>query len=224
MVNETPIQALTRMTTGYQVSQAIHAAAELGIADELASGPRTSGEVAATVGSDPNATYRLMRALAAVGVFEEGPDRIFSLTPIGDHLRSDSPTSVRDWAVWIGQESFWNTWGKLTTGIQTGRTVFPQVHGKSVWEYRAERPQLSAIFDRAMSAITASRRWRGPGRLRLLAVRCDCGHRRRQRRTAGPGPAGESVRSWDPVRSAARRNGECARGCRRGGSLRDRRR
>jgi hypothetical protein len=142
------------MINGYQVSQALHVAADLGIADQLGAEPRASDEIAAAVGADPGATYRLMRALAAVGIFEEHAQRKFSHTGLGEYLRSDHPTSIRDWAVWIGQESFWGAWGNLTIGVRTGKNVFPQIYGKNVWEYRSERPELSAKFDRAMQAIS----------------------------------------------------------------------
>jgi Dimerisation domain len=74
---------LVRMITEYRVTQAIHVAATLGIADLLADGPRTSDELADSAGADPDALYRLLRALASVGVFREEDGRRFALTPVG---------------------------------------------------------------------------------------------------------------------------------------------
>ena len=68
---------------GFQVSQAIHVAATLGLADHLADGPRTSDELAAATDSHAGSLYRLLRALASVGVFDEDESRRFSLTPMG---------------------------------------------------------------------------------------------------------------------------------------------
>lgn len=59
------------LINGYRVSQAIHAAGALGIADRLADGPVASDDLAAATSSDPRSLYRLLRLLAAVGIFRE---------------------------------------------------------------------------------------------------------------------------------------------------------
>jgi hypothetical protein len=143
---------LLQMVNGFQASQALHVAAVLGIADKLSDGPRSSDDVADEVGADPRTAYRLMRALAAIGVLREERDRIFSLTNVGEYLRSDVPGSLSAWTIFIGQESNWNAWGNLLLGVKTGENVFPQVHGTTVWKYRADRPELSAIFNRSTEA------------------------------------------------------------------------
>ena len=155
MPEQSPRASLLQLVNGFQVSQAIHVAAVLGIADMLKDGPRTIDDIARNTETEPGATYRLMRALAAVGVLLEEAGRVFSLTPVGACLRGDGPGSLRDWAIFIGHESNWNTWGSLLLGVKSGENVFPQVHGTSVWKYRADRPELSAIFDRA-TAVTKS--------------------------------------------------------------------
>jgi DNA-binding IclR family transcriptional regulator len=73
-------QQLDQMITGYWISQAIYAAAKFGIADHLNGGPKTVGELAGATSTDPDALYRLLRALASVGIFTEGESRRFSLT------------------------------------------------------------------------------------------------------------------------------------------------
>jgi DNA-binding HxlR family transcriptional regulator len=100
---ERPVETLLRLIGGYQVSQAIHVAASLGIADALAEGPRTSDEIAAATETHPDTLYRLLRALASVGIFEEDDGRRFSLTPVGDSLRSDAPATLAGWAAFIGR-------------------------------------------------------------------------------------------------------------------------
>src|SRR5262245_55983308 len=82
-------QQLDQMITGYWISQAIYAAAKVGIADHLKDGPKTVGELASATSTDPEALYRLLRALASVGLFTEGESRHFSLTPLAELLRSD---------------------------------------------------------------------------------------------------------------------------------------
>ena len=145
-----------RLVNGYQVSQAIHVAAELGIADLLAEGARSSDDLAAAAGADGDSLYRLLRALASVGVLHEDDGRVFSLTPVGDQLRSDVPGSLHGWAVFVGQPSFWQVWSNLLYSVQTGENAFRHVHGQDVWSYRAERPDESAIFDAAMKSRTGA--------------------------------------------------------------------
>ena len=82
-------QQLDQMITGYWISQAIYAAAKFGIADHLKDGPKTVGELAAATSTKPDALYRLLRALASVGIFTEGESRRFSLTPLAEPLRSE---------------------------------------------------------------------------------------------------------------------------------------
>jgi hypothetical protein len=151
-----PLAELRRLVNGYQVSQAIHVAATLGIADLLADGPRTSDELAAETGAHPRALYRLLRALASIGVFREEDDERFTLTPIGERLRSDVPDSIHGWAAFIGRPYHWQAWSDLLHSVRTGENAFAHVHGTDVWHYRAERPEESAIFDRAMETLTGA--------------------------------------------------------------------
>jgi hypothetical protein len=145
---------LRRLINGYQITQAVHVAAVLGIADLLADGPRTSDELAEATGTHAATLYRLLRALASVGVFEEADGKRFSLTPLGAGLRSDVPGSLAGWAAFVGRPSSWQTWGALLHSVRTGETAFPHVHGNEVWEYRAQHPDDQAAFDRAMIALT----------------------------------------------------------------------
>ena len=70
-----------------RVSQAIGVAAELGIADLLASGPRSADELAAATEVHGSARYRVLRLLASEGVFAETEDGRFVLTPRVEALR-----------------------------------------------------------------------------------------------------------------------------------------
>lgn len=150
---EHPLVTLNRMIRGFQLSQAIHVAAVLGIADLLRDGPRTSEELARATDAHPATLYRLLRALSAVGVFEEAPIRTFTLTPLSERLLTDRSDSIAGWAVLIGQEYFWNAWGNLLLGIKTGENIFPQLHdGMGVGEYREARPELNAVFNAAMTS------------------------------------------------------------------------
>jgi hypothetical protein len=149
-----PAEELRRLVNGHQVSQAIYVAATLGVADLLAGGPRASDDLARETDADPDALYRLLRALAAVGVLREEDGRRFALTELGEPLRSDVSGSVAGWAAFVGRPAFWASWGHLLHSVRTGENAFRHLHGTDVWTWRAERPEESAAFDRAMSALT----------------------------------------------------------------------
>src|SRR5262249_44331274 len=82
---------LLPMIFGYITSQAITVAAKLGVADLLINGAKTADQLAQTAGVQPRPLYRLLRALASVGVFAEDSAGRFSLTPLAEPLRSDAP-------------------------------------------------------------------------------------------------------------------------------------
>jgi hypothetical protein len=147
---------LLRLVNGYYVSQAIHVAASLGIADLLADGTRTSDDLAREAGADPETLYRLLRALASVGVLHEGDGRLFSLTPVGELLRSDVPGSLHGWAAYAGRPYFWAAWAELLHSVRTGENAFRHVYGQDIWSYRADRPDESVLFDAAMKALTGT--------------------------------------------------------------------
>src|SRR5262245_46116786 len=97
-----PSAELLRLVNGYRVSQALHVVATLDIADQLAGGPRTAGELARQTSTHDDTLYRLLRAVAAIGVLHEDGEQRFSLTPLGEGLRSDGIEGIRDWAVFVG--------------------------------------------------------------------------------------------------------------------------
>jgi hypothetical protein len=151
--SELPTVALRRLANGYQVTQAIHVAATLGIADLLRDGARDSETLAAATASDAPSLHRVLRALASVGVLHEDDDGRFALTAIGEGLRSDAPEPVGGWAAFVGRPYHWQAWGALLHAVRTGENAFRSVHGTDVWDYRASHPEESAIFDAAMTAI-----------------------------------------------------------------------
>jgi hypothetical protein len=143
---------LLRLVNGYQLSQAIHVAATLNLADHIGSSTRSSDELASLTRAHPQSLYRLLRALAAAGVLHEGDDRTFSLTDMGECLRSESVTPVGGWAAFIGRPNVWQAWGHLLHSVRTGENAYQDLHGQSVWQFRADHPEENAIFDRAMTS------------------------------------------------------------------------
>ncbi len=145
---------LRRMIVGYRLSQALHVAAKLGIADLLADGPRHAEELAGVTGSHPSSLYRVLRLLASEGVFEELEEGRFTLTPLAEPLRSDAPDSLRARAVFDGEEWNWHPWGNLLHSTKTGGSAFDCTYGVAVFDYLKETPEAATSFDSLMAAQT----------------------------------------------------------------------
>lgn len=154
-----PGEQLRLLINGYQVTQAIYVAVTLGLPDMLADGRRDVEALATETHTDPGSLYRLLRALAAVGVLGETLEddrRRFELTELGQLLRSDAPGSLAGWAAFVARPYHWDSWGDLVHSVRTGEAAFTAHHdGESIWTWRQRHPEESQIFDRAMSAIAA---------------------------------------------------------------------
>lgn len=151
-----PAAKLMDMICGHWIVAAIYSAAKLSLADRLAAGPRTSDDLAAEAGTHPDATYRVLRALAAVGIFEERPDRVFALNELGDLLRADHPQSVRDVALFQGAQPHWKGWGNFLYSVQTGKSAFEHVHGKPFFDYCQGDAEFAAAFNGAMTCFSVT--------------------------------------------------------------------
>jgi hypothetical protein len=150
MPGEPPTVTLRRLVNGYQVTQAIHVAAVLGIADLLADGRRSRrGERRARAVAAPRAAGARQHRRPA-----RGDDGRFSLTEVGHCLRSDAPDPVGGWAAYVGGHAHFAAWGNLLQAVRTGESAFRSVHGADVWEYRARHPEDGARFDQAMTDNT----------------------------------------------------------------------
>ena len=144
--NLPPPVAIFRLITGYYVSRAIHVVAKLGIADLLASGPQAVDDLASKTGTDRPSLFRLLRALASLGVFAEEPGQCFRLTPAAEPLRRDVPGS--QWAMAVMMSSAmtyqWGLSGLFWFVVPNGFAVI-------------------AIFALAWGGSALLYRWKGAG-------------------------------------------------------------
>ena len=151
MTSSNPAAELVLLVTGYRVSQAIHVAATLGIADIIKDGAASASDLAVATNSHAGALYRVLRALAAAGVFHEDDKKRFSLTPLGECLRSDAERPIAAYASFVGRPHQWQAWGSLSHSVRTGENAYRHVHGIGLWDYLVEHPGEAVIFDRAMT-------------------------------------------------------------------------
>lgn len=151
-----PPEALLSLILGKWYGQAITTAAQLGIADLLGDGPRTAEEVAHASGANPEAIYRIMRCLGAVGVLRETAAKTFELTPIGAALRKDAPGSLAGLAAYEGAKCNLEACAELTHSARTGRSAFTKAHGMPIFEWMPNHPEEAAIYNSAMASLTTT--------------------------------------------------------------------
>jgi len=143
---ELPPSAVLMQMANPLISRAIHAAAALDIADELAAGARTVEELANVTGTHAPSLHRLLRALASVGIFAEQADGRFDLTPLAQPLRSDAPDTVRPF-LFVTGEVAGPAVAELEYSVRTGQPAFDHARGVSWWEYFAADAKAATVHD-----------------------------------------------------------------------------
>jgi O-methyltransferase domain len=129
---------------GGLTTRALGLAADHGVARALADGPRSVDELAAASGADPDVLYRLLRALASDGIFEEVEPGVFAHTEASELLTDDG---WNDFAHLFG-----STWLEAVAALDaSGEASFPNVFGEEFWAWLKTHPTERAAFDSAMA-------------------------------------------------------------------------
>jgi hypothetical protein len=142
------------MIGGYRLTQLLYVAAKRGIADLLYDGPQSSQALAQATQTHPRALYRVLRALASLGVLAEDQAQCFHLTPLADLLRTEVPGSLRDYAIFYGEERIWHAEGALLFSVQTGQAAFNHVHGMGPFDYYSQHAEAAAGYNAAMTNVS----------------------------------------------------------------------
>lgn len=145
-----PAAIIRDLGTSYALSQALHVASTLGIADLVADGPKNSTELATATNAHAPSLYRVLRLLAGAGIFAEREDGRFDLTPAASLLRSDVPGSMRRLLLlWGGVE--YRAFGELMHSVKTGAPAFDHAYGMGVFQYLTQNPSAGKIFNEALT-------------------------------------------------------------------------
>jgi hypothetical protein len=152
--DDSRIPMLQQLIFGFFPSAVLSVAVRLRIPDLVADGPRSSDDLAATTDTHPPSLYRLLRALAYLGILEETDPGHFGLTDMGALLRSDVPGSMVATTQLFCGEGVWRSWGDLMAGVQTGRPSFERGIGLDPFAEFAQNAEASRNFNRAMSEGT----------------------------------------------------------------------
>src|SRR5690349_19091388 len=151
-----PYEVLFQMVIGKWISQALGTVVEIGVPEQLAKGARRCSDIAREAGVSEDGIYRLLRALASLGLFVESADRRFKLTGMGQLLRSDHSESLAGYARFTAHDITWRPWGRLGYSVKTGMPAFDHVFNASIFEHFSRNPEAAAVFDGAMTSISAT--------------------------------------------------------------------
>jgi DNA-binding transcriptional ArsR family regulator len=150
-----PEVSVLELITGAWLSQAVVAAARLGIADALADGPRTLSELARALDADPEALARLLRCLAEHGLFAEQKDGRYTQTRLSAALRSDVLRSLHGFAEFVGSNEHRAHWEALDEAVRTGTPQVGRLRGRDFFAFARAEPRFGAVFQRAMTSLSA---------------------------------------------------------------------
>ncbi|MGD1805586.1 methyltransferase [Dapis sp. BLCC M126] len=147
------LRTLLEAIRGYRISQCIYIAAKLGIADLLKDGEQNCDVLATATNTNKDAIYRLLRALASVGIFAETQPHYFQLTPLAAYLQSNVPNSLKAYAIMLGEEHY-QTWGNIMHSVQTGENAFENLYGMNFYEFFEQNSASAKTFDLAMTNLS----------------------------------------------------------------------
>jgi hypothetical protein len=149
-----PHAKMLNLVIGHWVSRLLQVAAHLNIADLLKAGPRTAEQLAKATHVRAPQLYRVLRALASVGVFAETKGGRFKLTPLAATLQTGVPGSMRTSALMLNSDWQWDAWQKLLDGVAGDDVPFVKAHGMPVFEYLEKHPQDLAAFHDSATGLT----------------------------------------------------------------------
>ena len=151
-----PAEQLLQYATGYMVSSALYGVTALAIPDLLKAGAKNVAELATSTGTHEDSLYRVMRALASIGVFEENPARTFSLTAVSEPLCAGRPDSMRDMTLWLADPFHLEVYGQVSHALRTGETVPEKLYGLPCFDYLAKNKAVGDRFNNAMTGFSAT--------------------------------------------------------------------
>lgn len=139
---------------GFAVSQMLYVAARLNLADHLHRGPMSIDDLAVECSAKPEPLRRVVRALAAFGVFRIDEDGEVSNTALSEYLRMQTRGSLHDLAITYGEEQY-TAMGELYEAVKRGGSAFERVYRKPLFTYLTHNPDAANAFYGAQNAMAA---------------------------------------------------------------------
>ncbi|MFE6776597.1 methyltransferase [Streptomyces sp. NPDC057702] len=146
---------IVRLAFGSMAAQTLRAAIQLRVVERVGDTPRRAADVARDAGAAPQPMTRLLRALAGLGLLHEHAPGLFSVTPTGALLDDRRPESLASFVRMFTEPAIVRAWEDLEGSVRTGEIAFDTVFGTDFFSHLAQRPELNAEFNAAMSQATS---------------------------------------------------------------------
>ncbi len=147
---------LLQIGSAFWQSRVLYVAAVLDIATVLADDTLTAIEIAERVSAHPDPIYRMLRMLAAMGIFEESPHRSFRNNGVSAFLRADNPKNIRAIVLMHNSQEMSRPWyEQLEHGVRVGEAPFKLAHGDELFAYMDKHAEFDSLFSRAMDRVEA---------------------------------------------------------------------
>jgi O-methyltransferase domain/Dimerisation domain len=145
-----------QLLCGFEVSQALYVVAELGIATVLLEGPHRIAALAKRIDADADALERLIRFLAALGIFTTDGDDV-DVTELGRTLADHPAGSMRAVARYLMQTHY-APFSELLHTVRTGDIAASKYFGEPFFDWITARPELTQLQNEAMAGFTTGGR------------------------------------------------------------------
>jgi hypothetical protein len=148
-----PHAQLIQMARAHWVSHIVYVAAKLSLADHLAKTAKSAEELAGKTGTHAPSLYRLMRALANLGILTEDATPCFALTPLGDALKTGAPGSARATILTLASDWWMRGFGHLLYSVETGKSGFEKSLGMPIFDWLKKHPEEASMFSETMVGV-----------------------------------------------------------------------
>lgn len=139
-------------TSNFRRGQILHAGVVLGLFDVIDHTATPAREIADQLDSDPDRSYRLLRALAAIGVLREQEHRRFSITSLGEFFQADHPETVADYTLLKQSSELISAMLHLPDIVRDGGPDgFVREFECPFYEFAEKNPDFADRFHRALS-------------------------------------------------------------------------
>jgi len=149
------IEQIAQYSTGHWVSQMIYAFVKNGIGDAMEKQAASALNIAQLCELKTEPTYRLLRALAPLGIVFQDENDMFSLTDVGLFLTSKHPLSLVDKVLLEASYEHVLLWTHLAEFLKTEQAAPKKVFNlDSYFDLFEARPEHLDVFSKAMSSYT----------------------------------------------------------------------
>lgn len=144
---------ILRHITNHWVSCCVYTAARLNIAEILSPGPLDIATLATETGTHAPSLHRMLKLLAANGVFEEQTPGTFANTPDSIALIDNVKGSMKAFLL-AEMGEFYTPWGNLIDSVRSGKTAFDEHYGEDLWTFYKKHADEGQNFMKAMTGVT----------------------------------------------------------------------